>query len=100
LWTLFRRVKRQGFESEELLSVYREHGVIPKSSREDNFNKPSDDLSAYQLIEPGDLAVKQDESLARLRGDIRTSRHREPSLPRLHATSLRKQQVLALSNAM
>lgn len=55
--TLFRRVKRQGHEGEELLSVYRDHGVVPKSSRDDNFNKPSDDLSAYQLVE--DLAINK-----------------------------------------
>jgi len=31
LWTLFRRTKRTGFESEQLLSVYRNYGVVPKS---------------------------------------------------------------------
>ena len=48
LWTLFWRTKRQGYADEELLSVYRDHGVIPKASRDDNNNKPSDDLSVYQ----------------------------------------------------
>jgi type I restriction enzyme S subunit len=59
LWTYFRRVKRVGFAEEELLSVYRDHGVVPKSSRDDNFNKPSEDLSAYQLVLPGDLVVNK-----------------------------------------
>jgi type I restriction enzyme S subunit len=81
LWTLFRRVKRQGFESEELLSVYREHGVIPKSSREDNFNKPSDDLSAYQLIEPGDLAVNK---MKAWQGSVAISEHRGIVSPAYH----------------
>lgn len=58
-WSLFRRVKRLGFGSEELLSVYRDYGVIRKSDRDDNFNNPSDDLDAYQLVEPGDLAVNK-----------------------------------------
>lgn len=59
LWTLFRRTKRTGFDGEQLLSVYRDHGVVPKASRDDNNNKPSDDLSVYQLVEPGDLAINK-----------------------------------------
>lgn len=58
-WTLFRRVKRIGFPDEELLSVYRDHGVIPKSSRDDNHNVESEDLSSYQLVEPGDLVMNK-----------------------------------------
>jgi type I restriction enzyme S subunit len=42
-----------------LLSVYRDYGVVPKSSRDDNYNKPSEDLSAYQLVEPGDLVINK-----------------------------------------
>lgn len=59
IWTLFRRVKRSGYQDEQLLSVYRDYGVVPKASRDDNFNKASDDLSAYQLVEPGDLAINK-----------------------------------------
>lgn len=59
LQRLFTRVKRAGYINEELLSVYRDHGVIPKSSREDNFNKEADDLSAYQLVDIGDLAINK-----------------------------------------
>jgi len=59
LWTHFRRVKRTGFADEELLSVYRDYGVIPKASRDDNFNNPSDDLGSYQLVEQGDLVLNK-----------------------------------------
>lgn len=59
LQRLFVKVKRTGYLNEELLSVYRDHGVIPKSSRDDNFNKESDDLSTYQLVEIGDLAINK-----------------------------------------
>lgn len=59
LWTLFRRTKRTGFEAEQLLSVYRDFGVVPKASRDDNNNKASDDLSVYQLVEAGDLAINK-----------------------------------------
>ncbi len=59
LWTLFTRTKRTNFKEEELLSVYREFGVIPKSSRDDNHNVESEDLSSYQLVEVGDLVVNK-----------------------------------------
>lgn len=56
---MFTRDVRKGYPHEQLLSVYREHGVVPKDSRDDNNNRPSDDLSSYQLVEPGDLVVNK-----------------------------------------
>jgi type I restriction enzyme, S subunit len=73
LWTLFRRAKRTGFQSEQLLSVYREFGVIPKASRDDNNNRASDDLSVYQLVKPGDLAVNK---MKAWQGSVGVSTHR------------------------
>jgi type I restriction enzyme S subunit len=73
LWTMFRRVKRVGFEAEELLSVYRDFGVVPKASRDDNFNKPSEDLSAYQLVESGDLVINK---MKAWQGSVAISHHR------------------------
>lgn len=56
---LFSRIKRTGYTEKELLSVYRDYGVIPKSSRDDNNNKPSEDLSPYQLVKPNDLVMNK-----------------------------------------
>lgn len=59
-WVAFRRRGRTEHDSsEELLSVYRDHGVVPREGREDNFNKPSEDLSRYQLVQPGDLVINK-----------------------------------------
>jgi type I restriction enzyme S subunit len=58
-WSLFRRNKRTGYPEAELLSVYRDYGVIRKSDRDDNHNNASEDLGTYQLVEPGDLAVNK-----------------------------------------
>jgi len=73
LWSCFSRTKRTGFEDEVLLSVYRDYGVIPKASRDDNFNKPSDDLSAYQLVNEGDLVVNK---MKAWQGSVAISDHR------------------------
>jgi type I restriction enzyme S subunit len=70
---MFTRDVRKGFPDEELLSVYREHGVVPKASRNDNNNRPSEDLSAYQLVEPGDLVVNK---MKAWQGSVAISRHR------------------------
>lgn len=56
---VFQRSKQLGNGSEQLLSIYRDHGVIPKDSRSDNFNKASDDLSKYQKVDTGDLVVNK-----------------------------------------
>jgi type I restriction enzyme S subunit len=58
-WSLFRRSKNTGYPEEQLLSVYRDHGVIPKDSRDDNHNRESDDLSSYQLVDRGWLAINK-----------------------------------------
>jgi len=72
-WTLFRRTKRTGYVEEQLLSVYRDHGVVPKASRDDNNNKSSDDLSPYQLVAPGDLAINK---MKAWQGSVAISEHR------------------------
>ncbi|WP_270411181.1 restriction endonuclease subunit S [Microbacterium maritypicum] len=59
MWSEFRRGKTLGDGTEELLSVYRDYGVIPKSSRDDNFNTASEDLSKYQRVSVGDLVVNK-----------------------------------------
>lgn len=56
---LFKFAKRQDYPDLEVLSVYREYGVILKSSRNDNNNRTPEDLTKYQLVEPGDLVINK-----------------------------------------
>lgn len=56
---LFEQASSRGHDSERVLSVYRDHGVVPKDSRTDNFNRTPEDLSNYQLVQPGDLVVNR-----------------------------------------
>lgn len=69
----FRRKKIRGMIDEELLSVYRDYGVVIKSSRDDNHNTASEDLSNYQLVEPGDLVTNK---MKTWQGSIAISEHR------------------------
>lgn len=43
----------------QLLSVYRDYGVILKSSRDDNHNKEGADLSTYKVVKPGNLVLNK-----------------------------------------
>lgn len=45
--------------NEEVLSVFREYGVVPKASREGNFNRTPEDVSRYLRVEVGDLVVNK-----------------------------------------
>lgn len=72
-WSIFRRKKQTGYPDETLLSVYRDYGVIPKASRDDNANRASEDLSTYQLVEPGDLAINK---MKAWQGSVAVSDHR------------------------
>ncbi len=44
---------------EELLSVYRDYGVIIKRDRDDNHNKAGENLAGYKLVEPGFLVINK-----------------------------------------
>ncbi|MFD7298902.1 restriction endonuclease subunit S [Streptomyces sp. NPDC059897] len=56
---MFERIKDVDHPDEELLSVYREHGVVRREGRADNFNKAALDRSIYQLIHPGWFVVNR-----------------------------------------
>lgn len=43
----------------QILSVYREYGVIPKDSRDDNHNVTSEDTSKYKYVIPGYFVINK-----------------------------------------
>ena len=59
MWTISTRKDRKGYPEAELLSVYREYGVIRKIDRDDNHNVESDDLSGYKFVKQGDLVLNK-----------------------------------------
>lgn len=44
---------------EEVLSVFREFGVVPKMSQDGNFNRTPEDVSRYLVVRDGDLVVNK-----------------------------------------
>lgn len=49
----------KGFPNETVLSLYRDFGIIPKDSRDDNHNVTSEDTSNYKLVENGDFVINK-----------------------------------------
>ncbi|OLT39105.1 hypothetical protein BJF85_07860 [Saccharomonospora sp. CUA-673] len=70
---LYRPSSEANKPDEEVLSVYREHGVISKSSRTDNFNKTPENVDRYLLVRPDDLVVNK---MKAWQGSLGISAHR------------------------
>ena len=49
----------KGHPEAQVLSLYREYGVIPKDSRDDNHNVTSEDTASYKYVEIGDLVINK-----------------------------------------
>ena len=54
-----KRTERRNPGGQQILSVYREYGVIPKDSRDDNYNVTSEDVSKYKYVKPGVLVINK-----------------------------------------
>ncbi len=77
-WTVAERVKKVGWPNEELLSVYLGRGVIRHAEASDYTHAPSEDLGAYQLVEPGDLVMNNQQAF---RGCVGVSKYRGITSP-------------------
>lgn len=73
IWSVLAPIKDQNHVSENVLSVYRDYGVILKDSRNDNHNRTPADLSPYQLVMPADLVMNK---MKAWQGSLGVSEHR------------------------
>lgn len=55
----FKRQTIKNHPDSEVLSLYREFGIIPKSSRNDNHNVTSEDTSKYLYVQTGNLVINK-----------------------------------------
>ena len=52
-------ISTKGYPNEEVLSLYRDYGIVPKNSRSDNYNVTSLDTSGYKFVKPGNLVINK-----------------------------------------
>src|SRR6266545_4781613 len=67
-----RRRKEKGHPDLEPLSVFLDQGVVPRASRDDNYNVLGEDLSKYLVVRPNDLVFNK---LRTWQGGFGVSRH-------------------------
>lgn len=58
LWSMFERIKDVGHPDEQMLSVFRDYGVVAKDSR-GNINRTAENRNIYQLVHPGWLVANR-----------------------------------------
>lgn len=73
LWSVAKSKSISGRADEGLLSVYLDRGVIPYSEGGGLVHKPAESLEKYQLVEPGDLVMNNQQAW---RGSLGVSQHR------------------------
>ena len=73
LWSVAPLRSDSGYNNEQLLSVYLNRGVILYSESGGQVHKPSANLSAYQLVQPGDLVLNNQQAW---RGSVGVSTYR------------------------
>lgn len=57
-WIL-KEISIKGHGNKEVLSLYREYGVIPKNSRDDNHNVTSENTNSYKLVKKDNLVLNK-----------------------------------------
>lgn len=53
------RKSETGKPQNTILSLYRDYGVIPKDSRDDNYNRTSENTDTYRVVDVDDLVVNK-----------------------------------------
>ena len=56
---ILRNKSIKNFPNEMVLSLYRDLGIVPKDSRDDNHNVTSEDTASYKLVEKGDFVLNK-----------------------------------------
>lgn len=90
-WTIAKEKSISGCDSEGLLSVYLDRGVIPYSEGGGLVHKPAESLEKYQLVEVGDFVMNNQQAW---RGSVGVSNHRGIVSPAYLIFSLNKKKIL------
>lgn len=57
--TILRNKSIKNHPAAEVLSLYRDLGIVPKNSRNDNHNVTSDDTASYKFVQKGELVLNK-----------------------------------------
>ena len=80
----------KGCGNEVVLSLYRDYGVLPKDSRDDNHNVTSLDTDSYKLVDIGDFVINK---MKAWQGSMAVSKFRGIISPAYHVCSFVSSQI-------
>ena len=80
----------KGCPDAPVLSLYRDFGVVPKDSRDDNHNVTSLDTSNYKVVDIGDLVINK---MKAWQGSMAVSDYRGIVSPAYHVCSITNNKV-------
>ena len=80
----------KGCPDAPVLSLYRDFGVVPKDSRDDNHNVTSLDTSNYKVVDIGDLVINK---MKAWQGSMAVSDYRGIVSPAYHVCSITSNKV-------
>ena len=80
----------KGCPDAPVLSLYRDFGVVPKDSRDDNHNVTSLDTSNYKVVDIGDLVIN---NMKAWQGSMAVSDYRGIVSPAYHVCSITSNKV-------
>ena len=80
----------KGAPNEQVLSLYRDYGVIPKDSRDDNHNVTSLDTSGYKVVDVGDFVINK---MKAWQGSMAISNYRGIISPAYHVCEVTNSKI-------
>ena len=80
----------KGCGKEVVLSLYRDYGVLPKDSRDDNHNVTSLDTDSYKLVDIGDFVINK---MKAWQGSMAVSNFRGIVSPAYHVCSFTSSKI-------
>ena len=80
----------KGAPNEQVLSLYRDYGVIPKDSRDDNHNVTSLDTSGYKVVDVGDFVINK---MKAWQGSMAISNYRGIISPAYHVCKVTNSKI-------
>ena len=90
LKTCIRWKSEKNHEDATVLSLYRDYGIVPKDSRDDNFNVTSLYTSGYKYVEVGDLVINK---MKAWQGSIAVSDYEGIVSPAYHVCEITNERV-------
>lgn len=80
----------KNYSNEMVLSLYRDYGIVPKDSRDDNHNVTSEDTASYKFVEVGDFVINK---MKAWQGSMAVSDYQGIVSPAYHVCSFKTNEL-------